>query len=441
MRTVKSFVWIAVIFLPACATYRPLPLPTAPDLARAPVLTMSPDKMKLPGLKPHPFNPAQGLDETTVMTLAVLNNPDLKAARLKAGVAGAQLLEAGLLPDPRLSGSVARSTVHSGYAVGLSEDIQAMITRGAAKAAARAHARQVSLEILWQEWQVAEKARGLFIQARADDQLQPLLTETRDLFADIYRQDQAAVRRYDVAADTLSADFKALADADAALRQLQLRIDRTRHEFNRLLGLKPDVQLRLAAGERRQPLSRRQFEAAVAAIPLRRADLLALQAGYESQEQRLREAVLAQFPALSAGVEQGRSAEEGIHTTGFTVTLTLPLFNRNRGQIAIQRATRALLRQTYQARLDEAASEADQLWEATRIMTHQLQDLDAKLPALETNVAAADASYRRGDLDSASYVGLKSNFLAKQAEAIRLQRSLAQAQSALEILLGLPLAL
>jgi hypothetical protein len=59
-------------------------------------------------------------------------------------------------------------------------------------------------------------------------------------------------------------------------------------------------------------MSHGEFQAAVTALPHHRADLLALQAGYQSQEQRLREAILAQFPAMSAGVEQARDPVEGI---------------------------------------------------------------------------------------------------------------------------------
>jgi outer membrane protein, heavy metal efflux system len=313
-----------------------------------------------------------------------------------------------------------------------------LITRGAAKGAAKAHAQQVNLEILWQEWQVAEKARELFIQSRADTQLQRVLTATRGLLADRYRQDEAALQQDNATANTVSADLTALANMDTQLSQLQLDTNLTHHALNQLLGLQPDTELPLIGQSESRPLSREEFQAALAALPHRRADLLALQAGYQSQEQLLREAILAQFPSMSAGVQQARSAEEGVHTIGFTVNVTLPIFNRNRGQIAIQRATRAVLYQTYQARLDQAVSEADQIWQATQIMAHQLQDLDERLSKLKEIAAAAEYNSRQGNLDAATYVSLKSNFLVQQAQVIRLRAALDKAQSALRMLLGLP---
>jgi outer membrane protein, heavy metal efflux system len=437
VRMTRSAALLCVLFFSGCATYHSKPLPTAPDLAQVSTLTVPASQFEIPGLKPHLF-PTNGLDETAVVTLAVFNNPDLKAARLQTGVANAQLLEAGLLPDPQVSGGLARSTMFTGYNVGLSEDIQALITRGAAKAAAKEHARQVNLEILWQEWQVAERARELFIQSRADSQLQCVLTATRDLLADRYRQDNAALQQDNATANTVSADLTALADADANLRQLQLDINVTRNTLNQLLGLQPDVTLPLIGQTESQSLSSEQFQAAVAAIPHRRADLLALQAGYQSQEQRLREAILAQFPSMSAGVQQARSAEEGVHTVGFTVNVTLPIFNHNRGQIAIQRATRAMLYQTYQARLDQAVSEANQIWQATQIMEHQLHDLDERVSKLKEIAAAAEHNFQQGNLNAATYASLKSNFLTEQTNDIRLRASLAQARAALNILLGWP---
>jgi outer membrane protein TolC len=164
---------------------------------------------------------------------------------------------------------------------------------------------------------------------------------------------------------------------------------------------------------------------------------LALQAGYQSQEENVRRAVLAQFPSLSAGVEQARDPVEGVNSLGISVSLTLPLFNRNRGQIAIQQATREVLRQTYQAQLDAAMSQADQVWKATQILDAQLKDLDVQLPLLEKTASAAEQSYRQGNLDGGLYVSLESNMLSKQAEAIRLRTSLDKAQSTLSTLLGL----
>src|SRR5579862_2435674 len=73
--------------LAGCETYEPAPLPQTPDLLdRLPVAQAG-----------------QALDMDQVATIAVINNPDLRSARFKSGVADAQAFEAGILPNPQLN--------------------------------------------------------------------------------------------------------------------------------------------------------------------------------------------------------------------------------------------------------------------------------------------------------------------------------------------------
>lgn len=428
---------LSLMCVSGCAVYHPAPLAPTADLAQAPSLTVPASEFWLPGIRPHPF-PKDGLDETAVVTLAVFDNPDLKAARLQAGVASAQLLQAGLLPDPILTADFAKSSLNYGGDIGLSQDIQALITRGGAKAAARATQQQVHLNILWQEWQVAERARELFIQSQSNGELQRVLADARDFFADRYRQDQAALQKGDITITIATADLALLTDAENKLRQFELNASTTREQMDQLLGLQPSVSLHLVGAADTQPLSKEQFQAAIASLPHRRADLLALQAGYQAQEQSEREAILAQFPNLTAGVVYTRDPVEGVNDFGPNVTLSLPIFNRNRGNIAIQTATRAFLRQTYQARLDQAAGEADQVWNATEIMQNQLRDLDTRLAELRKTAVAAKQGFEQANVSAGLYVNIQSSLLTTEAEEIQLRASLGTAQSALETLLCVP---
>lgn len=430
---------LAASMLAGCLTYHPLPLPSAPDLARQPDLTMPARRFDVPGLAPHPV-PTHGLDVVTVMTLAVLNNPTLNAARLQAGVARAQLLQAGLLPDPELGASFATSVLNYGGALSLTQDIKTILLRSAAKAAARASERQVNLNILWQEIQVAERARELFIQAKADSKLRAVLGANQTLLQQHYRRDRAAMERDDATIATVAADLTLVANADTAVRQLQMQANLTRHQLNALLGLQPGAHLRLVGTAALAPLSQADLQRAIAALPRRRVDLLALQAGYQSQQQNLRRTILAQFPSFSVAVNLERDTVEGVNSAGPAVSLSLPLFNRNRGAIAIARATRAALRQQYQAQLDAAAGQTDQVWQANQILAGEVRDLAAKLPLVRAAAAAAQQSLRDYNLNVALYVTAESAFLNKQAELIRLRSSLEVARSALAVLLGLPFA-
>ncbi len=427
---------LATLAAAGCAHYRPLPLPPAPDLRQTPQVEVPAAEFRLPGLAPAPL-PRRGLGELAVVTLAVFDNPGLAAARLQAGVAQAQMFAAGLLPDPVLSASLSGSSITTGYGLAAAEPLQALIVRGAARQAAAARARQVNLDILWQEWQVAERARELFIQARADHRLLALQRRQDAVLAVQYGRDRAAMARGDAVRTTVTNDLAALSGGEQALQQLQLDRNRARRQLKALLGLAPDARLELVGPSGLPPLTEARLRRAVATLPRRRADLLALAAGYASQEAAVRQAILAQFPGLTAGVTQGRDVE-GLSSAGVDVSLTLPLFNRNRGAIAVQRATRRLLRQTYQARLDQTAGDADQAWQAANIQRREVMRLRARLPALRAAARAGAAALRQGAASAGEAAGLELNWLRAQAAAVRAAAALATDQAALRTLLGLP---
>ena len=160
--------------LAGCQVYHAQPLPEAPDFGAA-------GKTALP---------AGALSLTAVAGLAVSNNPDLVASRARADVASAQAFAAGLLPDPQFTGSVDYPSDPGfvrGYALGLSEDLQQLLTFPSRQTAAQAATDQARLSLLWDEWQTIEMAGTLGVQKFYGD------AKARDLgHAAALLQDQAA---------------------------------------------------------------------------------------------------------------------------------------------------------------------------------------------------------------------------------------------------------
>lgn len=399
-----------------CAIYAPLPLPQHDDLAAAAA------------------GGAEPLGMDAVATLAVLNNPDLKAARAQARIAEAQAFAAGLLPDPQFSYSADHPTDHVGaadpryplynaYGLGLNLDLQTLLTHSSARASADAAREQARLELLWQEWQVVAEARRLYVALSVTAERQDFLSDSEAAYVAQSSRAQRALEAGDVALDQANGDLSALSDVRTlrgAAQRTALQADQGLHS---LLGIKPQAPLVLRPVPAPAVPSPGELEAALQRLPDARPDLEALAAGYRSEEALLRKAVLSQFPNITVGVIRARDASN-VHSTGIGVNLTLPLFDRGRGEIAIQSATREQLHAEYQARLDQAVGDAWQLWREISQLQGELTELDARLPHLRSTVETAQRAYLAGDFASAAYLTLLNSYLSARAAHFELTQSL-----------------
>src|SRR5882724_480864 len=166
----NSFLLILFIGLAqSCTGYRPMPLDSevkavlaGPDLVK---IRIEARQIKHPILKPIDLDISDGLSADEAAILAVFANPKLRSVRDQRGIASAQVLQAGILPNPQLSytrdiptGNVEQGLV-PGYGINLNWEVTALISRSAKIAAATSDAASVDLDVAWQEWQTAEAAK------------------------------------------------------------------------------------------------------------------------------------------------------------------------------------------------------------------------------------------------------------------------------------------
>ena len=431
----------AVALLAGCESYSPLPLPQRPDLL---------DRLPVQG------EPMLNIDQ--VATIAVINNPDLKSARFKAGVADAQAFQAGILPNPQLTAELLFPTNQEpkpasfgagqeapgpGYSFGLAYDIQNLITQGAKVASAEAARDQAKLNILWQEWQTVSQARTLYITGANAAEKRALYTEAEQRYSAQSERSSRALQAGDVTFDAAATDLAALLDAQSQLRTAQRTVTQNAFTIRALLGLSQNVDVTLRPLGIPDIPDRTAVEAALARVAEVRPDLRALQAGYQSQEESLREAVLAQFPSLQIGLNRasdtvGDRSDQGntVHTIGIGATLNLPLFDRNQGNIAIQRTTRAQLVAEYQARVDQTTSDAWRIWSEMQQLKAAIDETQARLPELQKAADDAERAYMQGNLPALTAVTLENNVITRQAELSDLKQSLWSDSVALASVLG-----
>jgi outer membrane protein TolC len=407
--------------LAACGAPADLPLPTEPSLAGSLHRDGSP------------------LTVTQVALLAVQNNPDLRAVRAQHGVAQAQVLQAGLLPNPQFTGAflplLAGVGTTPAYNAGLSEDIRALITLSSSRAAARASAGQVDAQILWQEWQVIGQARLLAVDVIEADRSLALLARYRDLLAARYRKSQGAVAAGNETLMVSAPDLAALQTTTTQINDQQRQQLSRRHQLNALLGLAPDVAVPLDPRPDIPPWNVDAVARALPTLTQRRPDLVALQLGYLAQNAKLRTAILARFPNLAFGVAGG-SDNANVRNLGPQITLELPIFNQNQGNIAIETATRQQLHDEYAARLATASGQVRAMMAEIDLLSHQLIAVRQDLAGARRVAGQAETAFNAGNLDERSYVDLVAARLTKEQEVVTIEQSLLDQQVAIATLIG-----
>jgi outer membrane protein TolC len=259
----------------------------------------------------------------------------------------------------------------------------------------------------------------------------------RGLYQERYRRSAQALREGNITLDINGTDLTALIDTLSQINQLEQLHNQTRHELNQLLGLAPGIVIEMAPLPVATSLSADTVNSRLARLPGLRPDLLALKAGYASQEARVRAAILAQFPSLGIAINGARDTGD-ITTIGPSITLTLPLFSGNRGNIAIERATREQLREEFRARLAQAQIDVDQLLTLQTLLREQQDNLRTYLPRLRTLVERSRRAYGRGDIEALTFLNMESTWVSKRLEQISLTQTEWQNRIALEALLALP---
>jgi outer membrane protein TolC len=162
---------------------------------------------------------------------------------------------------------------------------------------------------------------------------------------------------------------------------------------------------------------------------------LALQKGYQSQEETLRAAILAQFPKISFGLSKA-SDTTNVHTAGVGVTIDIPVFDRNQGNISIEKATRQKLFDEYTDRVFEARADIATALAAIRSLNVQINTVESAVPIAQHLLDTAREAFQQGNTDVMSYEQARREYNNKLLLLIKLKEQLVQARSALEIASG-----
>jgi len=440
------------VALSGCSIYRPLPLDqtrvdAALEAPKIEAVKITAAKIEHPLVKPIVIDGHDGFSPDEIAVMTVITSPQLRALRDQRGVAQAQVLQAGILPNPQLSYALDRPhgnedpTFIDAKNLGLSWEVTSLLAHHDLVKAAKASASALDLEIAWQEWQAAQDARLRAFRLLSLERQLPLAREMENDLADSLALNRKAVELgHKTSTDLLTAS-EAWRQAQNNRLSLEQTITEEHLALNLALGLPANHPLRVkTAATFTESLATAETTAAtlLQGLEKRRLDLVALTLGYQSEEAGLRAAVLSQFPKISLSLSKAHDTSN-VKTRGFGVTVDLPLFDRNQGQIAIGKATRQQLFDEYVARVAEARSEVVQILSNLANTRTQLKGVDASLPELEQYVRSFEKALQTRNADIMAYRDARGTLAARRMEQCKLQQDLRELSVALEIATGRPL--
>jgi outer membrane protein TolC len=399
-----------------------------------------------PLVKPIIIDGSGGFSPDEIAVMAVILSPQLRALRDQRGVAHAQVIQAGILPNPQLNRTVdnphgnSDPTLVAAHNSTLSWDLSTLLARHDEVAAARANAEAVDLQIAWAEWQVAQDARLRSFRLLTRQMQLPLARDIEaGLAANITAIRQALARSYKTTGDlTAATDLLTQARNNRLALEQAITVDRLALNIALALPIDQTIEIKPAATFPALAANPGAIDELLTDIEKRRLDLVALAMGYKSQEATLRAAVKSQFPKIGLSFSKINDTTP-VNTLGWGVNVELPIFDRRQGVVAAAKATRQQLFDEYYARVAEARAEVRQILEGLAATRAQLEEATRSLPDLEQLAASYEKAYQSHNADVLAYRDARAALATRRMEQSKLQQDVLELSVALEIATGRPL--
>ncbi len=407
-----------VLALTGCVTYEPRPLAPAEAVA-----TFNVRSLDAPTLRD--FVAGHGASDVAakwpppawdlrLLTLAALfYHSDMEAAQAKLAAADAALITAGTRPNPAVGFSPTYDVDPVGgvspWKLGFTLDwpIETAGKRNYRVAHARHAANAARLAVANTAWQVRGRVRKSLAELDGATQTQELLAHQQAT------QSQAI--------ELLEARLKAGESSLTEVQLLRVAAAQTALDLNeaRKQAVQARIRLADAIGVSEEALAHAALSfTALDKLPpaedagalrgealLNRADVLGALADYEANQSTLQLEVAKQYPDLHLG--PGYAWDQGERRFTLGLSLTLPLFDRNRGPIAEAEAHRREAAAAFNAAQARAIGEVELAFAGYRDALRKLATADALLNRQRERMKSAEASFAAGATDRLDLVQMR----------------------------------
>jgi outer membrane protein TolC len=375
----------AAVMLAGCQSYqsRPLDLAAHRDgwLARTPgdePVRAFAERLAEAG-ESTVFDLSDGLTLAEGEIVALVFNPDLRLARLRAGVSAATAEHAGLWDDPQFGLDFLSLTENASNPLvvtpGLSFTIPISGRLEAEKAKADASLASELTRVAEQEWQTRTEVRRAWLRWSAArlkaEQTERLLASIESLVASTGKLvDAGEIARTEAALFTIEQ-----ASQRHALLRFRGEAAEAEQALRSLLGLAPGSPLELVPTVVFRVESEDMTPEAMAD---RNLILARLRDEYEVAERTLRREVREQYPDLTIGPVA--EFDRGDTLLGLSLALPIPILNANKQGIAEAHAERDLARAAFETAYERLAGSLA----ATQA---RLTNIRAQREIIETDIA------------------------------------------------------
>lgn len=303
------------------------------------------------GRKSGHFNPADGITLSEAEVIALVYNPDLRLARLKANVARATADHAGRWDDPQLGIDVLNVTESVpnpwllGGSLSLTLPVSGRLQAEKSRADAAHHAALA--EVAESEWQTLRDLRAAWITWAANhlrlEEAERMVAALDGISTSTGRlAESGELPRTEAALFAVEHESR-----KAETIRLRAKVAEGEQEIRALLGLAPKAPARL------RPAMIPGFKTRSSAhLADTSPTLIRLQSEYAVAELTLLREIRKQYPDIELGPQFER--EDGQSRIGIIGAIPIPILNSNKGGIATARAERELARAAFETGIERA---------------------------------------------------------------------------------------
>ncbi|HWG31763.1 MAG TPA: TolC family protein [Steroidobacteraceae bacterium] len=439
---------LIALWLGACVSYHARPLHPQQNARTFAARRLDSPALREAVTKLLPQPPAQWppphWSRADLLAVALADNPRLAVARADVGRALAHQITAGEEPNPTI-GLQSEYALHDTpwlYGIAFELPLRSPTLRRLAISQAQIAVSRERWELLGATWTV----RSELVAALSDWQsalrrsalLDGLIREQQQLL----QQQRARVAAGEDAPATLVAVQDALLQAQQEQGEARADAQRAQSDTAAALGLPPQaldgLQLDWPDWGTPPPVASGALQEARASALLSRGDLSAAIDGYAEAENGLRQAIARQYPQFTA--TPGYYWDHGIHKFPLDFDLTLPLFNRNRGEIAEARAGRELAGQRMLALQDEIYGQIAAAERAESIARENENAAQRRLQSAQEQLRQARLGLKLGAIDRSEQLAAGIAATRARLDLLQTQARWQAARDALEDALRAPLS-